>query len=270
MTYRFVDVPDCIDLTQPLMPKRGEDDDYFYGVDPAWIGEILMTWCSITNYTTYENKQEMSEYPAVSGWHNFLRSLAWNLKNVSNYNKRIFKTLPPPYKIDESDLTPFNMTEPPDDVKVGDPLRKTDISDMFDWIENNKPTYVKRYMANTTYEITSDSITHGDEGSRSWEEIGSVGNNQLYEWYWFYVYLDDDHWNISGGAWIKVERTMKITGRILKVDANWVESCHPYVEFDATWENGMYGTDYKTNRLFLPLTNCSFQQDGEDLIVTGY
>ena len=108
MNYRFVKVPDCIDLTRDIMPLRGEDDNYFYGVDPAWLGEVLMTWCALANYHVY-GQQEMSEYPAVSGWHNYLRDLCWNLKRQAN----MYSQLPSSYAGDSSDVTPISFGEVP-------------------------------------------------------------------------------------------------------------------------------------------------------------
>ena len=266
MTYRFVKVPDCIDLTRDIMPLRGEDDNYIYGVDPAWLGEVLLTWCALTNYHVYD-QQEMSEYPAVSAWHNFLRALCWNLKRQAN----MYSRLPSSYAGDSSDVTPISFGEVPEDVKVGDPLRRTDISDMFDWMKNTPPKYFRRYVTNFKSEIVGSSTTHGDEGNRSWEELAAPSDREVYKWNWFYLWVTGGSWeNLNGGAWRKDERTMKCSGKVLNVDARWIKSCTLYVELYGQYGDNMPPAEPTQFSRFYPLNNCSFYQSGDDVVVEGY
>ena len=263
MNYRFVKVPDCIDTSRPIMPLRDEDEkDWLYGVDVAWLGEVLMTWSAASNNHVY-GQQEMSEYPAVSGWHNFLRGLARSIKDRSE-SKYIFSALPGAHKIDESDIEPVHFGDVPADVIVGDPMRRTDISDMFDWMAEKHPKFVKRYMLNIETEIVSSTTNHGDEGNRSWEELSAPGDNCVYRWNWFYLDTHGSIWAhlLDGGAWRRDERTIKMSGRIANCDASWFSSCTLFAEFDSSCES-VY------NKLFLPLTGCTFEQSGNDVAVSG-
>lgn len=267
MNYRFVKVPECIDLTQPLMPQRGEDDDYFYGVDPAWLGEALMVWCSLCNYHTYD-QQEMSEYPAVSDWHNFLRALCRSIKTHATNFGDFFSYLPGVHRVDRSDLNPISFDDVPEDVKVGDPLRKTDISDLYDWMGNKHPKYIRRWMYDVEYEITSNNTTHGDEGNRSWEEFSAPGDNTIYNWEWFYIHAPDDSpfaHIVNGGAWRRDVRTLRIGGKIYQTDDSFINGANVYVNIAAYW-TGLENT----KSLVVPLSNCTYSMRGGELYVQGY
>ena len=259
MNYRFVKVPDCIDTSRPLMPLREEDEEFWlYGVDTAWLGEVLMTWCAASNYFVYP-QEEMPEYPAIADWHNFLRGVARNITRSSNF----FATLPGAYKPDESDLTPISFSDVPADVVVGDPMKRTDISDLFDWLAEKQPRYVKRFLNAIETEITSSSTNHGDEGNRSWEELSTPGDHDVYRWNWFYIDTNGAWEHIlDGGAWRRDERTIKMSGKVLNCDARWFSSCTLFAEFDSSCES-VY------NKLFLPLTGCTFEQSGNDVAVSG-
>lgn len=76
--WKYVTPPDGVDLTVPLMPNRAEDDNRLYGIDPAWLREIVSTWLALIGDNPAH--VEMPPYPD-SEYTNAIRSLAGSLKS---------------------------------------------------------------------------------------------------------------------------------------------------------------------------------------------
>ena len=92
--WTYTEIPDSIDLTRPLMPLRDEDDNGIYGVDPAWLHEVLCCW---RGRKPTEVKRELPERPSadfINAIYNHARNLSGSLFLDVNGNSIEFGRIP--------------------------------------------------------------------------------------------------------------------------------------------------------------------------------
>ena len=71
----------------------------------------------------------------------------------------------------------------PEDVKSGDPVKKSDVMDMYDWL--NKDVNYLRFHTWADYTL-SQQVQSGTDGDASLPT--PVGDSVIYEWVWYYSY----------------------------------------------------------------------------------
>ncbi len=214
------------------MPKRSEkEQDWFYGVDPAWLGEVLSIWSWLYGYGWDGTKKKMPEYPAIAEYHNWLRFKAFGL---TGSGKNLYHEVPDSSFNQMTDLHPIQFDSVPEDVEIGDPLRKDDILDLFKWMKDVRA--VEMAGGNMTTSINL-STTHFDEGDRSWQELPTPTGNALYAWNWIYTEFHGGAFpDEAGGAWRRDEGSATITARV-KGRVEWFKSARMFVQCIYSYPN---------------------------------
>lgn len=186
--WKYVTPPEDIDLTVDLMPERDESDNKLYGIDPAWQREILGTWISLIGDGVAH--VDMPPYPD-SNYMNQIRSLANHLKTRQDNPSSI------PYErllltqgmsttfdapIGNTDQYKVDFGDVPEDVKSGDPVKRTDVMDMYDWMK--KDVRYVRFQGNAQYTMNGYQIDSGIDGEGQlptpWQRP------IIYYWEWYY------------------------------------------------------------------------------------
>ena len=176
----YTDVPEGIDLTIPLMPRRDESDMAIYGVDVAWLNEVLSAWRGVT-----PGKTEMPRGPSAD----FTNGIRFHAGIIKGYTGMFYADIP-----GAAFVTPpaaFVFGDVPAYVSKGDPVRRADVEDMFAWMAGVK--YTKRTAA-TDYTIPAmTNVQYSEEGAL---EVNLPPNLEVqhpfYEWSWVFTRYWDD------------------------------------------------------------------------------
>ena len=259
MTFHFIEVPKKIDTSRKLMPKRDEkDQDWFYGIDPAWLGEVLTMWKTMGGYPHPASKKKMPEYPAVSEYHNWLRAQATSIKGRGYL---FYESVPTEPFETFDDLEPVEFDDVPANVEVGDPLRKTDIMDMFDWMKGVKAIERDSMWADD-WSMTYRS-THDEEGYDVDYPLPAPTGLTIYRWWWDYLETNGPFQNTNGGRWRRDIGTAQLRVRVPNTQLSWFKG---YKVFAIC-----YGTDdgEQAQPMFIPSSNVTAQQSGSDIIINA-
>ena len=167
--WKYVEPPEDVDLTVDLMPDRAEDDDKLYGIDPAWLREVVSVWLTLIGDVPAH--VEMPPYPD-SEYTNAIRTLARGLKlrqdNPSGIvdNKLLLTQRPTtPFGLDytaETNQYAVKFGVVPEDVESGDPVKRSDVMDMYDWM--NKDVNYLRFHTWADYTL-SQQVQSGTDGN---------------------------------------------------------------------------------------------------------
>lgn len=186
--WKYVEPPDGVDLTVDLMPDRAEDDNRLYGIDPAWLREVISVWLTLIGDVPIH--VEMPPYPD-SAYTNSIRSLARSLKSRQDNpsgivdSKLLLSQRPTApfsmYYLDETDPYCVKFGDVPTDVESGDPVKRSDVMDMYDWM--NKNVNYLRFHTWADYTLTQQ-VESGTDGEGTLP--APVSNSVIYDWIWYY------------------------------------------------------------------------------------
>lgn len=256
-TWTYTVVPDRIDLEQPLMPLRDEDDNAIYGVDPAWLHEVLNVWNVIASAGSSMPVTEMLERPEAA-FMNIIYNRAELIKNGST--NTFYKTVPASAFATMPAGVAFGDIH--EEVSVGDPVRKTDISDVFDWMKDVK--YAARGVGVSLPEF-SYTASSDQEGSRSADEIGPPDSSvhDLYKWDWFYYETNGRLSHMNGGAWKRsFANSFSISIPLVGVKAAWFCAAHVFLPVTVWNEDGNRG------EVFVPVGDGTISESGTSAAVS--
>ena len=240
------------------MPLRDGGDNGFYGVDPAWLYEVLCVW-NCMDHGTDVSACELPERP--SAWFmNLIYERAASIKRLSinNFHKSVpssaFVTMPDPDGVAFGDV--------PEDVSIGDLVRKTDISDVFDWMKDVK--YAARGVGVSLPEF-SYTASSDQEGNRSADEIGPPDSSvhNLYKWDWFYYETNGRLSHMNGGAWKRsFANSFSISIPLVGVKAAWFCAAHVFLPVTIWNEDGNRG------EVFVPVGDGAISESGSSAAVS--
>jgi hypothetical protein len=198
------------------MPHRDESDRAIYGIDPAWIHEVLSTWRGIAPEET-----EMPEGPSAE-FTNRIRSIAASIKSGSS---SLLKSAPTTNFSNLSQMLSANAAQfgdVPPDVAVGDLVRREDVADMFAWMEDVR----WRYVGNGTETRGADVYDTEMGGYAKYpdeydyhDDLPIFTPTNIYRWSWSYVdYTGGAFEHLTGGVWQRSSRraqtaTVTLAGR---------------------------------------------------------
>ena len=256
-SWTYTDIPDGIDLTRPLMPLRDDTDDGIYGVDPAWLHEVMSVWSAICGLSPV--KEEMPERPSAD-WHNRLRSMA------QSFGVNVLKSAPTDAFASESDLVSLaalSEGDIPEAVAAGDDVKRTDISGFYDWMKLARciSKYVPANIPPLEYVESGWHIDNWDDNP-VYHTPPPAGT--IYRWYWEYVALD----NLTGGYSIRHTANPFTCSSVCNgVRAEWIQSASVFAKFSGD----VYDSDgdSTTKMLYLPLSDVAISQTAEGLAVSA-
>ena len=263
--WRYVDVPAGIDLTQPLMPFRDESDNRLYGVDPAWQREILATWTTMLK--AVGAKVAMPESPSAD-FINGLRASANLIKTrtadpSSVPDSRLICSAAPSAAFSANESTnsfAVAFGDVPPDVKKGDPVRRTDTMDMFDWM--NAGVSHLRFSNKSTVDFSSYDTEWGTEVSGSLP--APVACPVVYDWDW--GYSAGEH-SDTYGYWRRMTvNTFPVTATLAGARAEWFESAKMFLYASAYTEPEQIAGD---SSFYVPIGNATITQTGDDVTISA-
>ena len=130
--WRYVEVPGGIDLTRQLMPQRPASDMTLCGVDLAWLLEVASMWNALYAPSASLPKRPMSLTPKADDVNR-----AWTL--ARNVESSCMATMPSTPVVGVNAVyagrvPPFGEGTWPFEVFAGEPVRRTDLSDLFGYM----------------------------------------------------------------------------------------------------------------------------------------
>lgn len=254
--WTFTDVPPRIDLSEPLMPDRDESDMAIYGVDPAWLHEVLAAWYTLQGGNA-GGKSEMPEGPSAA-FTNRIRALAYNIKTASG-SRPFYSSAPTGTYV--TPPTPVAFDEIPGDVAAGDEVRREDVSAMFEWIED--AACFRAAVGGGIHVLSYSSQTY-EEGGRSSGEIAPAATPVLRKWYWFYFETNGHLWSENGGAWrLDIANDFDVSFTIFNARADWIESASVYVPVSIEDQSGARGEAYAPAG-----ATATIEQSGDNVLIT--
>lgn len=172
------------------MPQRDEGDNGIYGVDPAWLHEVLLSW----------HNQPHSMVPMPEGPSADFMNEIYRFVPTTGVSGLYYKSAPSE-AIDYSAMESFcaRIGEHPSQVSRGDPVRRSDIEDVFDAIK--EVSYIRRSgtfpMPSPEYATETGYYNAYPDGGRDYSSTLPKfipAWNDMYRWDWSY-------YDFSGGAW---------------------------------------------------------------------
>jgi len=260
--WKYTDVPNGIDLTRPLMPERHEVADGVYGVDPAWLHEVMSVWKAI--HGTVPVKEKMPERPSAD-WHNRLRYMA------QGFGDGVLKSAPTAAFASESDLERLAGLSPadiPDLVSAGDEVKSTDISGFFDWMKLAKFIW-RRVESNVPTLGYVESGWHID----NWDDDPGYHTMPfaptIYRWFWQYSDYSGTEWeHLSGGYSVRHTANEFTCSSVCSgVRSEWIESVSVFAGFSGSVYDTAGGGQSK--KIYIPLSGVAVSQTDEGLAVSA-
>ena len=205
------------------MPVRDESDRTIYGIDEAWLGEVLQTWNLLSVGRRFSGV-EMLERPSAA-YTNALRWMASRLQGDAS-STRLLSACPSGV-IEVSGWTDLRVHfgDVPPDVAKGDEVRRSDVADMFAWMGAGGV----KYAASSELVSYSHDVTQTRSGERpnwSW-----CGDDTLHYWVW-----------ASGGSWARCVATHVTASAVFPdLRAEWFDSVVPYLRV-GYWSSTSTGT----------------------------
>jgi hypothetical protein len=247
--WRYTDIPDGIDLAQPLMPLRDANDNGIYGIDPAWLHETLATWDVMLSAGSDRTKATMPISPSAD-WTNGLRTMANNIKGKQDYaNPNRFVSSAPAAAFSPSDTEHYvTFGDVPANVKRGDPVRRKDVSDMFAWMDVGA-SHV-RCRVSYAYSGWSYSTTSGGDGETP---PLPVEYPAAYEWSWHYSNFGNPP--NPYGYWRRMVATFNVSATLTNVQAAWFDSVAVFLLAN------VYTSDGDARSLYVPISATVTQHD---------
>ena len=266
-TWQYVIVPNGIDLTADLLPLRNANDMKRYGVDVAWLREVLQVWRQIQNQSSSPPPAQpwiaMSIHPSAD-FTNATRSLATNLKSYQlNPGTVIFDSaIPSSAFAADSAIDSLKVTfgTVPANVASGDPVQEAHVSDMFAWMQD----VVGCHKAGSAA-ISSWSTSSGADGDSTVPSNPSASAETLLLWFWEYSGDTFNHqWD---GGYYKKQTATSITviATMKSCMAYWFESASFFIKV-ASYETRRGSA---THTAFIPLGTATITQSGTDVAVSG-
>lgn len=249
------------------MPKRDEDDNKLYGVDPAWLREVISTWNAMIGDNPVH--VDMPEYPD-STYTNGIRSLANSLKQRQNNpsgipDNRLLLTQGMTTKFDHMfDTNQYKVTfgDVPANVESGDPVKRTDVSDMYDWMK--KDVKYLRYISQANYVTNGYQVQSGVDGVGELPYDLNDHEPYLYSWDWWYSNgTNSDEY----GYWVKsVANNFTVSFTISNLTTQMVKTPTVFLLVYASfWRFDTVDNDYS----YVPLQNIQIQDTNGGLRVSG-
>lgn len=263
-TWQFITPPNGISMSADLMPLRQSGDETRYGIDTAWLWEVLSVWQDL-QHRVLSSSCNMSINPTASEM-NAIRTLATNIKTYQlspNSLQPIFDSAMQTASFAAlSALSSIKVAfgTVPANVASGDTVELSHVSDMFDWMED---VVCVHKTASFTPSISSWTPTHGEDGSGTYYPEW-MGSDCLLLWDWTYTDLSGGAWaHLSGGAWQRqVADDFVVSVTISNMKAIWFSSAKLFVEVKA----GSYSDGYVN--AYIPIGTASITQSGTSIVVS--
>ena len=254
--WTYTDIPDGIDLERPIMPLRDDSDNGIYGVDPAWLHEVLAVWSQMLNTVASQVKIALPERPSAD-FTNGLRETARGIK-ISNGGYRRFVSSCPASAFNSNIPDAVSFGDIPDDVEVGDPVLKTDTSEMFDWM-NERVKYLCFPQEHGTTLPTPSVVESGTDGTGSLP--APVEAPVVYDWNWYYS--NGTHSDENGFCRRSVTSPFTISVILPGLRAEWFDSVSMFISASSHVE-----PETQSSSLWVPLPS-SFSQTASGLLVSA-
>ena len=260
--WTFTDVPPRIDLSVPLMPNRDDEDRAIYGVDPAWLHEVLAAWYSIFGGTPA--KAEMPPRPSAD----FTNEIYAFARGVKSNGAKLYTSAPAEAFVDPP--AEISLGYVPSNVEVGDPVRRVDVSAMFDWMIGAR--FVSHPYTHAAYTIPDlQQLQHSEEGSASDVPFPGAGQSCVYDWAWVYEHTEHDgEVTFNGGRFHELRApnfssVFGATNAGAKIEAAWFARARVYAVVQG-YAGNLYGLGPVTRKtVYVPCGTPNVLQDGDGI-----
>ncbi len=250
MTWNFTDVPPGVDLDVPIMPHRDEADMAIYGIDPAWLHEVLVAWEVASGFASGA-KVAMPERPTAD-WMNGIYGLARGIKNGQGH---FYAAAPSAYFVAFPDGISFGNV--PDDVAVGDPVRREDVSRVYDFMENAKAVGRELPFTVSFTPTVADSDTEG-AGTMPMPVEFPVA----YDWDWYYSQGD---YQDTFGYYRRTTSSFSVSVSLPGLRSAWFSSARLFLLTYAHTEPESYPANPSR---YIPIGGA-MSQVGDNLVVSA-
>lgn len=246
------------------MPLRDDSDNLLYGVDPAWIGEVLSVWL----YKGDEAEKVVMPREPSAEYTNHLRWLANAVKPVNETSNHYFKTIPTGMFWTLEDIASHKVSfgDVPTDVSVGDPVRRSDVMDMYDWMADVK--YYQHYEnslaeQSISYITPSQGFTGAYWADPDVRVIYSPLRNEIYAYHWVYGHYESgDPWEyMEGGYWYRRYANPFTITVTLPLAAQYFKSVAAFVRVKADTSI----SDYK----HIPVSSVSMSSSPDGITISA-
>lgn len=248
MDFEFVTFPQgiTIDKTAPIMPRRSAADRRRYGIDPAWLAEMVARRRAI--YQPWVDRDvltfDLPPRPTAST----LRTLRDQIDNISAYEVGSCENAdsPPAYLPAYSDYSFDWQTE----VRAGRPVKRVHTAELFDALRT-RGKYVGCAPEQTGDPLIFAATRHREEhwsdgGAPTYPDEPVTSDREIFFHQWnAYAYKDSDdtvHSSTDETTWNNVHVQTSPTyplGTVIK--SAWIASLVRVVSF------GVYMTHTKRN-----------------------
>jgi len=264
-TWQFITPPSGIDMTASLQPLRSASDLDRYGIDTAWLWEVMSVWRAIQS-TQSPPLATMSIHPTASET-NAIRARATDIRTSqltpANSDRTIFDTAMRTASFGAlSDLSSLKVTfgTVPADVASGDPVARTDVSDVFDWMQN----VVCVHFAQSYTPVISAWTTDEDatEGNTSGWTPTAPTSSMLMLWQWTFNDWGTGRleWLTGGGRRRQYASDFTITATLAVAKAYWFKSAKVFLKV---------GSSRNSTTAYVPLGTATITQSGSDVQIAA-
>ena len=265
-TWQFITPPSGISMTASLQPLRSASDLDRYGIDTAWLWEVMSVWRAIQS-TQSPPLATMSIHPMAADT-NAIRALATDIRThqitpTNNVDRSIFDNAVQAASFSAlSGLASIKVAfgTVPADVASGDPVEPAHVSDMFAWIQDVVCVhFTQSYTPAISAWTTDENAPEGYSGG--WSPF-SPDDDTLLLWQWDYsdwtgTRLD---WMTGGGRRRQYASDFTITATFAVAKAYWFKSAKVFLKV---------GSSRNSTTAYVPLGTATITQSGSDVQISA-
>ena len=251
-------------MSADLQPLRQSGDMTRYGIDTAWLWEVISVWRAIQAAQS-PPLATMSIHPTASDT-NAIRALADDIKDdqisPSDWEQPIFASAMRTSLFSAlTDLASLKVSfgTVPDDVDVGDTVEIAHVSDMFAWMQNVVCVHFAQSYTPAISSWTTDEDTEGDTSGFT-PFSPAAGTLWLWQWYyadWTGTGLD---WLTGGGYRRQIASDFTIAATLENAKAYWFKSAKIFLEVGASGQ---------VAKVYVPLGTPTITQSGANVQISA-
>lgn len=265
-TWQFITPPSGIDMTASLQPLRSASDLDRYGIDTAWLWEVMSVWRAIQS-TQSPPLATMSIHPTAADT-NAIRALATDIRThqitpTNNADRSIFDNAVQAASFSAlSGLSSIKVAfgTVPADVASGDPVELAHVSDMFAWIQDVVCVhFTQSYTPAISAWTMDEDATEGYSGG--WYPYTPDGDTLLM-WQWDYGDWTGGRldWMTGGGRRRQYASDFTITATLAVAKAYWFKSAKVFLKV---------GSSRNSTTAYVPLGTATITQSGSDVQISA-
>lgn len=264
-TWQFITPPSGISMTASLQPLRSASDLDRYGIDTAWLWEVMSVWRAIQS-TQSPPLATMSIHPTAAQT-NAIRALATDIRTEqlttasstratfdSSMRSAAFGAL--------ADLASLKVAfgTVPADVASGDAVACAHVADMFAWIQNAVCVHFSQSYTSAISAFTMDEDTR-EGNSSGWSPL-SPSANTLELWQWgFWDWSGSRRPELTGGGTRRQYASdFTVSATLPVAKAYWFKSAIIFLKV---------GSSRNSTTAYVPLGTATISQSGSDVQISA-